>query len=196
ASPRAGGAETRSWREGMALVALAVLALESAHVGVGDGLVAASVAAHAVSAVGGAAAGRGERGQAGVAVEAADSGVGAPRDLEAGVVRRERGSFESGGEVTALAVGAESGAQMIDRGARRARVVGLVAGVAIDRRAGEPPVALVQVALLAGDGRVTSGEREVGQPVRVGAEAGRPAGRIVARGTAVSELAEVHVAVT
>jgi len=179
----------------VALVALAVAALEPADRRVRLRLMGAGVAPHAVGRAGRTGPRRRERGERGVAIEAADPRVRPRGELEAGVVPGEPRPLEASGKVAALAVRAEAGAGVIDRRPRRACVVHLVASEAVGGGAREPPVALVLVALLAGDGGVAAGQGEVREPVRVGAELRRPTGRIVARGAAVAELAGVHVLV-
>src|SRR5207253_6323665 len=137
---------------------------------------AAGMAAHAVCGPGGAGAGRDRAGDRGVAARAPDARVRAGGDLEAGVVRREACTLEARREMAALAVGAEPRLHVVERSPGGARVVRLVALEALARRAGEGAIAPVEVTLLAGDGGVAAGEREIGAVVGVGAERRLPGG--------------------
>jgi len=185
----------RGHRELVALVALAILALETGDLTVLLLRGRAGVAAGAGGGVRRAGAGRKGAGQRRVAVQAGDPGMRSGRELEAAIVGGKARGAEAPWVVAVAAVGAEARGNVIDGDRLRSQVIGLVTGPAIHGRAREPAVALVLVALFAGDERVPAGEREVRAPVRIGVEAAAPALRVVARSAAGAEFAGMSVAV-
>jgi len=76
-------------------------------------------------------------------------------------VRGEPASAEAPRIVAVAAARPEAGGEVVDGDRRCPQVVGLVAGEALHRGAGELAVALIEMALLARDQRVAPGERKL-----------------------------------